>query len=129
MGKYPYCCAQWAGAGYSQNVNNVTYDWYISDGGTYPNNDSIWFYPPARNGYLVDLKVTDIFPQSERLLCKIRVSQQPLFTGTGPLEDTVCLGQNTVLIGGTTITDTVGVDIPAGTFELGGSFVLSMCGP
>ncbi len=110
------------GYGYSQTVANVDYDWYISDGGTYPNNDSIWFTPPSRNGFLVDLKITDQFPQIERMLCKVRVSQLPDFTGTGPLEDTVCLGQNTVLIGGVTPTDTVGVDIPPGQFQLGGSF-------
>lgn len=110
------------GYGYSQNINNVDYDWYISDGGTYPNNDSIWFTPPTRNGFIVDLKVEDQFPQIERLLCKVRVSQLPDFTGTGPLEDTVCLGQNTTLIGGVTPTDTVGVDIPPGQFQLGGSF-------
>ena len=56
------------------------------------------------------------------MLCKVRVSQQPLFTGTGPQQDTVCLGSNTFLVGGTTATDTVGVDIPGGSFELGGSF-------
>jgi hypothetical protein len=118
---FPYSFEN-TGFGYSQNVDNVDYEWYISDGGTYANNDSIWFTPPTRNGFLVDLKITDAFPQIERILCKVRVSQQPLFTGTGPLEDTVCLGQNTVLIGGVTPTDTVGTSIPAGTFELGGSF-------
>ncbi len=110
------------GYGYSQNVNNVDFDWNISDGGTYPNNDSIWFTPPTRNGFIVDLGITDQFPQIERILCKVRVSQLPDFTGTGPLEDTVCLGENTTLIGGVTQTDTVGVDIPPGTFQLGGSF-------
>lgn len=110
------------GYGYSQNTGNVTYQWNISDGGTYPNNDSIWFTPPTRNGFLVDLKITDAFPQIERLVCKVRVSQLPSFAGTGPLEDTVCVGQNTVLIGGVTATDTVGIDIPTGTFELGGAF-------
>ena len=110
------------GAGYQQNLNNVAFDWNISDGSTYPNNDSIWFTPPARSGYLIDLKITDIFPQSERLLCKVRVSQLPSFAGTGPVEDTVCLGQNTNLIGGVTATDTVGISIPGGTFQLGGSF-------
>lgn len=110
------------GYGYSQNVGNVTYDWYISDGGTYPNNDSIWFTPPTRNGFLIDLKIEDNFPQIERLLCKARVSQLPSFAGTGPQEDTVCLGQNTTLIGGVTATDTVGIDIPSGEFQLGGSF-------
>ena len=110
------------GYGYSQNVNNVIFDWNISDGGTYPDNDSIWFTPPSRNGFLVDLKVEDQFPQIERLLCKVRVSQLPSFAGTGPLEDTVCLGQNTTLVGGVTATDTVGIDIPSGQFQLGGSF-------
>lgn len=118
---FPYSLEN-TGFGYSQNVDNVDYDWYISDGGTYANNDSIWFTPPTRNGFLVDLKITDAFPQIVRLLCKVRVSQLPSFAGTGPEEDTVCLGQNTNLIGGVTITDTVGVDIPPGQFELGGSF-------
>lgn len=118
---FPYSLEN-TGYGYSQNSGNVTYEWYISDGGTYPNNDSIWFTPPARNGYLVDLKITDAFPQIQRMLCKVRVSQLPSFAGTGPEEDTVCLGQNTNLIGGVTPTDTVGIDIPPGTFELGGSF-------
>ncbi|MCH2224642.1 MAG: gliding motility-associated C-terminal domain-containing protein [Crocinitomicaceae bacterium] len=118
---FPNSCETTA-AGYSQTIDNVNYDWYISDGGTYANNDSIWFTPPTRNGFLVDLSIEDLFPQIERMLCKVRVSQQPLFTGTGPLEDTVCLGQNTQLVGGVTPTDTVGIDIPGGTFQLGGSF-------
>ena len=109
------------GSGYSQNVNNCDYEWTIG-GLPYPNNDSIWFTPPQRAGYYVDLRITDIFPQSERITCKIRVSQQPLFTGTGPLLDTVCLGQNTVLVGGVTPTDTVGVEVPGGDFLIGGIF-------
>ena len=118
---FPYSL-ETTGYGYSQTVNNVTYEWYTSDGGTHPDNDSIWFTPPSRNGFLVDLKITDIFPQIERMLCKVRVSQLPDFTGTGPLEDTVCLGQQTTLIGGVTATDTVGVTVPPGQFQLGGSF-------
>ncbi|MBL1280156.1 MAG: gliding motility-associated C-terminal domain-containing protein [Fluviicola sp.] len=110
------------GFGYSQNVGNMQYDWYITDGNTYPNNDSIWFTPLTRNGFLVDLKIEDAFPQIERVLCKVRVSQLPSFAGTGPLEDTVCLGLTTELIGGVTAADTVGVDVPPGTFQLGGSF-------
>ncbi|MEY4572891.1 MAG: hypothetical protein RLZ10_2148, partial [Bacteroidota bacterium] len=111
------------GYGYSQNVNtNVDFQWEITDGGTYPQNDSIWFTPPARSGYLVDVKITDQFPLSERVRCKVRVSLLPSFAGTGPLEDSVCLGLNTELIGGVTNQDTVGVTIPPGTFELGGNF-------
>lgn len=110
------------GAGYSQNVGNVSYSWNISDGGTYPNNDSIWFVPPTRNGFLVDLKITDTFPSSNRMLSKVRVSQLPIFAGTGPIEDTVCLGENTILVGGVTPSDTVGVTIPGGSYQIGGSF-------
>lgn len=119
---FPYS-EEVTGYGYSQNVNStIDFDWNISDGGTYPNNDSIWFTPPARNGYLVDLKLTDLFPQSERMLCKVRVSQLPSFTGTGPVENPICLGESTELLGGVTPTDTVGVEIPQGTFELGGAY-------
>jgi len=110
------------GFGYSQNIDNVIYDWNISDGEAYPNNDSIWFKPLTRSGFLVELKITDAFPQIERIIFKVRVSQLPSFAGTGPLEDSVCLGISTELIGGVTASDTVGVDIPAGTFQLGGSF-------
>ncbi len=109
------------GFGYSQNVNNVNYQWNISDGQTYPNNDSIWFVPPTRNGFIVELKITDAFPQSQYLASKVRVSQLPIFAGTGPIDDTVCLGQNTTLIGGVTPTDTVGINIPQGSYQLGGS--------
>lgn len=111
------------GYGYSQNVNtNMDFEWYITDGNSYANNDSIWFTPPARAGYLVDLKMIDPVSYIERIICKVRVSQLPSFAGTGPLEDTVCLGQNTSLIGGVTAQDTVGVSIPEGTFQLGGAF-------
>ncbi len=110
------------GNGYSQNVNNVDYEWHFSSGGTYPNNDSIWFTPPAREGYFVSLKVTDQFPLSQLMTAKVRVSTLPSFFGTGPEEDTVCLGENTNLIGGVTQSDTVGVDIPEGSFSLGGAF-------
>lgn len=118
---FPYSFES-TGNGYSQNLNNVTYDWSISNAGTLPNNDSVWFTPPARAGYLVTLKITDAFPQSERIVSKVRVSTLPSFAGTGPLEDTVCLGSNTVLLGGVTATDTVGIEIPPGSFSLGGAF-------
>lgn len=119
---FPYSM-ETTGYGYSQNLTNVVYDWNISgSGASFPNNDSIWFVPPTRSGFLVDLKITDIFPQSYRIVSKVRVSILPIFAGTGPLEDTVCLGQQTELIGGVTPTDTVGTVIPGGEFNLGGAF-------
>lgn len=109
------------GYGYSQNNNNCTFDWTISGIGQF-SGDTIYFLPPQRTGYYVDLRVIDQFPYSTRVACKIRVSQLPSFEGTGPLEDTVCLGSNTQLVGGTTLTDTVGVEIPNGQLEVGGVF-------
>lgn len=111
------------GFGYSQNQANCTYDWTISGVGQFPNaGPSFWFTPPQRSGYFVDLRMTDIFPLIERITCKVRVSQLPSFAGTGPLEDTICLGTTTQLVGGVTPTDTVGIDIPYGQFEIGGVF-------
>jgi subtilisin-like proprotein convertase family protein len=119
---FPYSFES-TGFGYSQNVNSsIDFFWDITDGVTYPDNDSIWFTPPARAGYLVDLTFTDDFPQIERLRCKVRVSQLPSFAGTIPLDDVICLGESTSILGGVTISDTVGVTIPPGTFNLGGNF-------
>ncbi|MCJ8292627.1 MAG: gliding motility-associated C-terminal domain-containing protein [Crocinitomicaceae bacterium] len=109
------------GFGYSQNVDNCVFDWTIGGVGQFT-NDSVWFTPPQRQGYYVDLRITDIFPLNARTTCKVRVSQLPSFAGTGPVEDTVCLGQNTNLIGGVTPTDTVGIDIPNGELTAGGTF-------
>ena len=52
---FPYSFES-TGFGYSQNVNSsIDFFWDITDGVTYPDNDSIWFTPPARAGYLIDL--------------------------------------------------------------------------
>ncbi|MFM7596146.1 MAG: gliding motility-associated C-terminal domain-containing protein [Flavobacteriales bacterium] len=117
---FPYALEA-TNTGYSQNPNNCSYQWTIGGVGQF-NNDSVWFTPPARAGYFVDLRITDIFPQIKRITAKVRVSQLPNFAGTGPFQDTVCLGQNTFLIGGVTQQDTVGVEIPGGEFEIGGVF-------
>ena len=119
---FPYSFES-TGFGYSQNVNSsIDFFWDITDGVTYPDNDSIWFTPPARAGYLIDLLLTDAFPQIERLRCKVRVSQIPSFAETIAFDDLICLGDTTILFGGVTPTDTVGVTIPPGTFNLGGNF-------
>ena len=117
---FPYA-SEVTNTGYSQNANNCSYQWTIGGIGQF-NNDSLWFTPPQRSGYFVDLRITDIFPLIERITCKVRVSQLPSFAGTGPYQDTVCLGENTLLIGGVTQQDTVGIDIPVGEFQIGGIF-------
>jgi len=111
------------GFGYSQDSeSNIDYEWEFSDGTVITGNDSIWFTPPSRNGFFVNLFVSDIFPQTELTFCRIRVSQLPSFEGTGPFEDTVCFGAETILLGGLNASDTVGVDIPSSSFTVGGSF-------
>jgi subtilisin-like proprotein convertase family protein len=117
---FPYA-SEVTGTGYSQTVANCTYLWTIGGSGQ-STGSSVWFTPPVRSGYYVDLKITDAFPQIVNTSCKVRVSQIPIFAGTGPLEDSVCLGQNTNLIGGVTAQDTVGVTVPGGEYQVGGIF-------
>lgn len=117
---FPYA-SEVTGTGYSQTIANCTYLWTIGGSGQ-STGSSVWFTPPARSGYYVDLKITDAVPQIVNTNCKVRVSQIPIFAGTGPLEDSVCLGQNTNLIGGVTAQDTVGVTVPGGEYQVGGIF-------
>lgn len=108
------------GFGYSQDVNDLTYQWNFSDGTQGPNNDSIWFTPPSPDGFLVELSITDDYPQTDFMICKVRVSKTPTFAGTGPLEDTVCFNQEAIFLGGASAQDSVGVDFPGGAFQFGG---------
>ncbi len=119
-GNYPYS-SDVTGVGYSQNAGNVTYDWTFSDG-TQQVGDSVWFKPPARSGYLVSLKITDSFPQSQQIMSKVRVSTIPSFAGVINNRDSICVGDTTTIIGAVTNTDTAGVDPTNGSFQMGGTF-------
>lgn len=118
--EFPYSLEN-TGIGYSQNSSNVTYKWNFSDGTT-AFGDSVWFTPPARSGYLATLKITDQFPQSQSIISKVRVSTIPSFTGIINNRDSICFGDTTVIFGGVTATDTVGVDPTSASFQLGGTF-------
>lgn len=110
------------GSGYSQNVDDLTYVWEFSNGIIGPDNDSLWFVPPAESGYFVNLLITDDFPNVEMISCKIRVGQTPIFSASGPLEDTVCFDTETIILGGLSSSgETAGIDLPEGSFEVGGS--------
>lgn len=119
-GIFPYSLEN-NGFGYSQNNNNCTFEWDFSDG-TSQTGDTVYFKPPNRSGYLVTLRITDPINYIQIIKCKIRVSTIPSFAGTMPLDDTICIGETTTLIGGVTQTDTVGVDPTTGSFEIGGVF-------
>ena len=109
------------GYGYSQNVNNCTYEWDFSDGTSQTGKD-VWFNPPSRAGYLVTLRMTDPIGWIQVIQAKIRVSTIPSFATTIAYPDTICLGETSELAGGVTLTDTVGADPTQGAFEIGGVF-------
>lgn len=106
--------------GYDQ-INNHDVEWAFSEG-TILTGDTVWFTPPAQQGYLVTLTVSDHFPQSEFLIGKIRVSTTPDFSTCMPVDDTLCLGDYTTLIGGITAQDTAGVDPTQASIIIGGTF-------
>lgn len=111
------------GYGYSQNANtNIDFEWSVGGVATFPNNDSIWYTPPSRNGFFIELVTSDDFPFAINTTAKIRVSQLPNFNTGGPVTDPICEGESVVLLGGANITDTLGIVIPPGTFQPGGSF-------
>lgn len=118
---FPYSFEN-TGTGYSQTVDNAAYYWTVSGVGTFNDDDSIWITPPQRQGYYVDCRITDQFPQVMHINAKIRVSTLPSFATTRALEDTLCIGDQTNLLGGVTAQDTVGVSIPGNAFAIGGSF-------
>lgn len=119
-GIFPYSFEN-NGFGYSQNNNNCTFEWDFSDG-TSQTGDTVYFKPPARSGYLATLRITDPVNYIQLIQCKIRVSTIPSFAGTMPLDDTICIGETTILLGGVTSTDTVGVEPTQSQFEIGGIF-------
>ncbi len=120
--EFPYSFEN-TGYGYSQSIDStIDIEWSISDGTVIQSTNSIWFKPPIRSGFLIDVSLQDLFPQVQHIRCKVRVSQLPSFAGTFALDSVFCLGDTTQLVGGVTAQDTVGVDIPPSSFTLGGSF-------
>lgn len=109
------------GFGYSQSNTSVNFAWTASDGSS-SNTNQFWFTPPSRDGFLITLLVTDQFPQTIPLVCKVRVGKLPDFTGAGPLKDTICINEQIPLFGGANLQDTVGVDFPPGSFVISGTF-------
>ena len=118
-GVFPFSLEN-TGRGYSQDTNNVSYEWRFSTGLTI-NGRTAWFTPPARSGYIVELRMTDTFGQVQSIVSKVRVSTIPSFAGVVNARDSICVGDTTVIIGGVTNTDTAGVDPTSANFQLGGS--------
>ena len=109
-----------SGGGYMQSTNHTT-TWEFSDGSILT-GDSVLFVPPARNGYFVNMKVEDSYGIFNYLSSRVRVSTIPSFITCMAVEDTLCLGLTTELVGGVTVSDTVGVDPVTTNFPIGGVF-------
>jgi gliding motility-associated-like protein len=99
----------------------VNFAWTASNGDV-GNSNEFWFTPPTRDGFLITLLVTDQFPQTVPMVCKVRVGKLPDFTGAGPLKDTICVNEQIPVFGGANTADTIGVYFPPGSFVLGGTF-------
>jgi hypothetical protein len=111
------------GLGYDQTIANSTFNWEFADGTIIEDNDTVFFVPQVRAGYLVEMRVTDTLGCIDVQTTKIRVATIPSFAGTTALaEDTICFGSSTILVGGVTFQDTAGVDPTQGAFINGGIF-------
>lgn len=111
------------GLGYDQTIANSTFNWEFADGTIIDDNDTVFFVPQVRAGYLVEMRVTDTLGCIDVQTTKIRVATIPTFAGTTTLlNDTICFGASTVLVGGVTFQDTAGVDPTQGAFISGGIF-------
>lgn len=121
-GIFPYSSTN-GGLGYPQTNANSTYNWEFADGTTFTNQQSVFFVPQVRAGYFVEMRMTDSQGCVAATTTKIRVSTIPSFAGTtNLLNDTICLGESTTLVGGVTFTDTTGVIPTLGSFINGGIF-------
>lgn len=119
---FPYSGTE-GGIGYDQRLESSTFNWEFADGTIINDQDTVFFVPQVRAGYLVEMRVTDTLGCIDVQTTKIRVSTIPSFAGTVEyLEDTICLGAQTTLVGGVTFNDTAGVDPNQGAFINGGVF-------
>ncbi len=118
--EFPYDPTVTGTGGYDQ-INTHAIFWETSSGDT-SSNDTMWFKPLGQAGYLITLTVKDTFPQTQSIQSIVRVSTTPSFATCHALNDTICDGQATELIGGIIPGDTVGVDPTTGAVELGGTF-------
>jgi len=114
VGDFPYSGA--GNGGYVQNNGNTFFKWVLGDGSSFEGTglDTVWYQFNQQAGYNVFLTATDPFAQENYAQTRVRVSTTPLFTGTGPVNDTICLGE-TALINGF-VTPVEGHFLAGGTF-------------
>lgn len=120
-GDYPY--SDTGGDGYEQSDDNMFFTWDMGDGTTFEGEglNSVSHTFTGQFGYNVIVNAVDPLGQFRVDTLKVRVSIPPIFDTAGPLEDPICLGESTTLVGGYIDPNTVaGFQEGIGSFFVGG---------
>jgi subtilisin-like proprotein convertase family protein len=114
VGDYVYSGA--GNGGYIQNNNNINFKWVMGDGTSFEGIgvDTVYYAFDQQAGYLLYLTATDSLGQQTYTTTRVRVGTTPLFTGTGAVSDTICLGESTIING--VVTPQEGYFLSGGTF-------------
>lgn len=114
VGDYAYSGA--GNGGYLQDNSNIFFKWVMGDGTSFEGVglDTIYYPFDLQAGYLIYLTARDIQGQEEYTVTRVRVGTTPSFVGTEAVNDTICLGESTVING--VATPTEGYFLSGGTF-------------
>ncbi|MCF8256095.1 MAG: gliding motility-associated C-terminal domain-containing protein [Flavobacteriales bacterium] len=114
VGDYAYSGA--GNGGYVQENSNMFFKWVMGDGTSFEGVglDTIYYPFDQQAGYLIYLTARDIQGQEEYTVARVRVGTTPSFEGTAAVNDTICLGESTIING--VVTPTEGYFLSGGTF-------------
>lgn len=115
------------GNGYVQNDATTLFRWDMGDGTFYQGQGLTSLTHSYTNpaGYLVTLIATDQQGQGQIFQFFVLFAPRPVFSNL-VVEDTLCVGQTTVITGGILGTDTVGVSPSTSAIFGGGSLGLAL---
>ena len=115
-----------SGNGYEQSDESSFFFWKMGDGTSYSGYGltEISHVYDQEFGYHVTLQVTDVEGLSRQFAFYVLTSTRPDFSNIA-LDDTLCIGGETMLIGGITPQDSVGFEAMPGAI-LGGGMVGNM---
>lgn len=87
---------------YHQSIGASTFEWLVNqDSSLYFTGQAVDIPFDTAAGYIVSLTVTDSNGciSTNLIEVPVRVSTDPVFAGTGPLQDTICFGETNTLVG------------------------------
>lgn len=106
------------GDGYEQLAEECTYTWDFGNGDVFEdvNLNEIAYGYPEPGGYIATLTVTDVMGQQESYEAFMLMAPRPIFSNI-VFGDTLCLGDTTIITGGISFPDTVGVGPNTGAVQ------------